>query len=311
MSSSKRSIENSDSEEQPNKVPKLDETIPKECIIGKDAPMESSMKKQLEQPIHNERKLVLLMKTSQCLQFKSLVECLKELLSEVNIDFIENKGMRLVSIDPGRVGMVHLDVNNMEYFYAKGTVTAGINVSLLYRMIRSMTSGDFMEWRIYEDDPHKMEIELSNSERRTKTISVLKLLDLEPEDIVIPQVEFDRVVSMPSSELSKHVREMASFSPFITIKGTQNTLELISNGEMANSHVVISPTASGLNWKHSEGGEDISGKYFAKYIEKFTKNSLANNVDLFMKDDYPLIMRYDISIGTLRFCIAPVNEKAT
>ncbi len=260
-------------------------------------------------PEKDGRPLELLMQTSQCLQFKSLIECLKELLIEVNVDFIQDKGMRLVSIDPGRVGMVHLDVNNIEFFYARGTVTAGLSMKHLYHMIRSMTSGDFMEWRIFEDEPHRMEIELSNSERRTKTVNSIKLLDLDVEDITIPQVEFDRVVSMPSSELSKHVREMATVSPYITIRGTRTTLELIAEGEMSRSHITIEPTASGLNWRHSEDGGDIEGKYFAKYIEKFTKNSLASNVELFLKNNYPLIMRFEVSIGCLRCCIAPIEEK--
>lgn len=227
------------------------------CPMGVDAPMDTIPAHigRKEQPSHNSRPLMLLMQTSQCLQFKSLVECLKELLSEVNMDFIEGKGTRLVSIDPGRVAMIHLVVNNIESFYTKGTVTAGINVVVLYKMIRSMTSNDFMEWRIYEDEPHRMEIELSNSERRTKTVNSIKLLDLEAEDIIIPQVEFDRVVSMPSSELSKHVREMVTVSPFMTIRATRTTLELVSEGEMARSHVTIEPTASGLNWKHSEKGD--------------------------------------------------------
>lgn len=274
------------------------------CSMGADAPMDSMPNHMgpREQPSQT-RPLLLLMQTSQCLQFKSLIECLKELLSEVNMDFIEGKGIRLVSIDPGRVAMIHLVVNNIESFYVKGTVTAGINVVVLYKMIRSMTSNDFMEWRIYEN-------ELSNSERRTKTVNSIKLLDLDAEDIIIPQVEFDRVVSMPSTELSKHVREMVTVSPFITIRATTTTLELVSEGEMARSHITIEPTASGLNWKHSEKGGDIEGKYFARYIEKFTKNSLANNVELFLKTNYPLIMRFEISIGCLRFCIAPITESA-
>ena len=85
------------------------------------------------------------MQPSQCLQFKSLIECLKELLYEVNMDFIEGKWICLVSIDPGRVAMVHLVVNNIESFYAKCAVTAEVNVVTLYKMIRFMTSNDFMK----------------------------------------------------------------------------------------------------------------------------------------------------------------------
>lgn len=270
----------------------------------KDASCETPKK----QPMHEGRKLLVLMRTSQCLQFKSLLECLKELLTEVNVEFVENKGIRLVSIDPGNIAMVHLVINALEFFYALGTVTAGINMAFLYKMIRSLTSGDFMEWRIYEDSPHQMHIELSNNERQTRTINTIKLLDLDEVDISIPHVEFDRVVSMPSSELAKHIREMVSISNFITIRGTSTTLEFIAEGDMASSHITIKPTASGLNWKHSETVDDIEGKFITKYLEKFSKATPDQNVEIFLKKDFPLVARYELSIGTLRFVVAPVKN---
>lgn len=261
-----------------------------------------------KQPIEDGRKLLVLMRTSQCLQFKSLFECLKELLTEVNIEFIEKKGIRLVSIDPGNVAMVHLVINTVEYFYAHGTVIAGIEIKFLYRMIRSLASGDFMEWKIFEDSPNEMHIQLSNTERRTNTVNKIKLLDLDEVDISIPRIEYDRIVSIPSSELAKHVREMVAVSHYVTIKGTRTTLEFIADGEMASSHITIRPTASGLNWKHSEDADDIQGKFVGRYLEKFGRVGVETNVEIFLKNEFPLILRYELSIGTLRFVIAPVVE---
>lgn len=274
--------------------------------IGHEVPMVEKF--STTQPSENKRRLLVLMKTSQCLQFKTLLECLKELLTEVNMEFIEGKGMRLVSIDPGKVAMVHLVVNDVEFFYAKGTVIAGINMAFLYRMIRSISTGDLMEWRIYEDDPNVMYIELSNNERRTNTVNKVKLLDLDQVEINIPRVEFDRVISMPSSDLAKHIREVVTISHFVTIRGTKTTLEFIAEGDMATSHITIKPTASGLNWKYSDDMDDIDGKFIVKYLEKFCKCNVDTNVELFLKNDYALILRYELSIGTLRFCIAPVKN---
>lgn len=269
---------------------------------------ETQRKETKQQPVEDGRKIIVLMRTSQCLQFKSLFECLKELLTEVNVEFIENEGIRLVSIDPGHVAMVHLVINAVEYFYAKGTVLAGIKMGFFHRMIRSLTSGDFMEWKIYEDSPHVMHIQLSNSERRTNTVNKIKLLDLDEVEVSIPHIEYDRIVSMPSQELAKHVREMVAVSHYVTIKGTRTTLEFIADGEMASSHITIHPTASGLNWKHSEDIGDIEGKYVVRYLEKFGRVGVDSNVEIFLKNGYPLIFRYELSIGTLRFVIAPVKD---
>ena len=259
-------------------------------------------------PEEDGRKMTVLMRTSQCLQFKSLLECLKELLTEVNMEFVQNKGMRLVAIDPGNVAMVHLEVNAIEYFYAEGTVTAGLDMSFLYKMIRCMSSGDLMTWKIFEDEPHVMWIELANSDRRTITTNKLKLLDLEEVNIKIPPVEYERVVSMPSSDLAKYVREMVTISNIISVKGTKETLEFFAEGKMASSHITVRPTSAGLNWRHETNSEAIEGKFLVKYVDKFVKVSVDTSVELFLKQGFPLVFRYELVIGTLRFVIAPVVD---
>lgn len=271
-----------------------------------ESPILSKSKK--DQPIHNGRKLLMLLKTSRSIQFKSLFECLKELLEEVTIEFIEGKGVRLVALDPAHIAMVHLVIDTVEYFYAKGTVSAGLHMAFFYKMIRSLSSGDCMEWRIYEDSPNDFEIEISNSERKTETTYKLKLLNLDEVDINVPSIEFDRVISIPSSDLSKHVKEMGTISNTICVRATKSTLEFESHGDMASSHIVVKPTASGLNWKHSEDVEDIEGKYYVKYIEKFCKCSVEATVLLYLKNGLPLVLLYDLTIGKLRFCIAPIKE---
>lgn len=262
----------------------------------------------ITQPQEDGRNIAVLMRTSQCLQFKALLECLKELLTEVNMEFIQDKGMRLVAIDPGNVAMVHLEINAIEYFYCEGSVTAGMDMSFLYKMIRSMSSGDLMTWKIFEDEPHVMHIELANSDRRTMTTNKLKLLDLEEVRIRVPPVDYQRVVSMPSSDLSKYVKEMVTISNIISVKGTRETLEFFAEGKMASSHIVVRPTSAGLNWRHDTDADSIEGKFLVKYVEKFVKVSVDSSVELFLKQDYPLVFRYELSVGTLRFVIAPVVD---
>jgi len=293
-----------DKKTQEQEIIMCDDEFTNQAGMGHTLPMDEKF--STTQPYHNGRKLLVLMKTSQCVSFKAILECLKELLTEVNMEFIENRGIRIVSLDPGKIAMVHLLINDVEYFFAKGTIVAGINMSFLYRVIRSISSNELMEWMIFEDDPNVMHIVLSNNERRTSTINKIKLLDLDEMEISIPRVEFDRVVSMPSTDLAKHIREVVTISNFVTIRGTKTTLEFIANGEQASSHITIKPTASGLNWKYSDEVEEISGTFVARYLEKFCRCSVDTNVELFLKNDYPLILRYELSIGTLRFCVAPV-----
>ena len=165
-----------------------------------------------------------------------------------------------------------------------------------------------MEWRIYEDSPNDFEVEISNTERKTETRFTLKLLNLDEIDIQIPSIHFDMVISIPSSDLAKHVKEMGTIGNVINVKATSDTLQFETTGDMASSQIVIRPTASGLNWQHKEDVPDISGNFYVKYIEKFCKCSVEATVLLFLKDKLPLLLLYDLTIGKLRFCTAPIQE---
>lgn len=180
-------------------------------------------------------------------------------------------------------------------------------MSFLYKMVRSLSSGDMLEMRIFEENKEELHLEISNSERKTRTINVIKLLDLDEDEISIPSIQFDRVVSMPSNDLTRYIREMAAVSNIIGIKATKSDLHFSAKGDMAHSEIIISPTSCGLNWRHSQDVEDVEGFFYVKYLEKFCKCNVESNVELYMKKDYPIIMLYQLSIGVLRFMCSPVK----
>ncbi|CAM9560972.1 unnamed protein product [Phaeothamnion confervicola] len=251
---------------------------------------------------------VFLLKTVQSSQFKTLFDSLKDVITECNVTIDVDK-MTIVCLDPGRVALVYCAISTVEFYYCREKTIIGINVSHLHRMMRSMNSGDLLEWSILKSNPHVMNITIVNSDKRTQTKNSLKLLVLDEETIEVPAVAFDRVVSLPSSDLSRYVRELASISNIITVRGSDSTLELIAEGDSGSSHIIIEPTAAGMNWLHaSPEGSVVEGRFYAKYMEKFIRSQLDSSVELFLKSEYPLVLRFEIAIGTIRFCIAPTTE---
>jgi proliferating cell nuclear antigen len=47
-------------------------------------------------------------------------------------------------------------------------------------------------------------------------------------------------------------------------------------------------------------GPIVEGRFFSKYMERFIRSQLDSSVELFLKNEYPLILRFEISIGTVR-----------
>jgi len=54
----------------------------------------------------------------------------------------------------------------------------------------------------------------------------------------------------------------------------------------------------------------IQGNFNLKYLVLFTKcTNLSNNVELYLKNDYPLIIKYATAgLGQLKLCLSPQSE---
>jgi proliferating cell nuclear antigen len=254
----------------------LNEDKKKDTLPRKNATKSNNnqMKKEvIHEPENIKDEYLIYMKTAQSMQFKLLLDVLKDLLTEVNLFFDEN-GIKLISLDPGRLGMIHLVVNRVDYYHCSKEMYIGVYVHYMYKILRSLTNSHHMEWRVRKDNPTMLEINLVNSEKRTATLHTVKILDLDIEEVTIPQTSFDCVISMPSNDLQKYIRELGNVSNIVTIRGHGKSIELSSSGDLGGTTIIINPTPSGMNWLHKDqDSEFFKGTYFCKYLEKGWKRS--------------------------------------
>jgi len=250
--------------------------------------------------------------TSQALQLKVLLDVLKDLMTEVNIKF-DNDHMKLVSLDPGRVGMCHLVINKLEYYYCREPLYVGIYIQYLYKLLRSVTTSHHIEWRVRTESPGILEIVISNPERRIFTTHKIKTLSLDIEEVTIPQVNFEYVISMPTSDLQKYVKELSHVSNIITIASSGKDIELTASGDLGETTINVAPTPSGLNWVNkylASEEERFQGRYFLRYLDKMLKSQVDNTIELYIKKDYPLVLKYNLTIGSLRFVVSPIVSES-
>jgi len=179
-------------------------------------------------------------------------------------------------------------------------------------MLRSLTTGGYLiEFVLDDDDPEYLRITISNSDKRVKTTHRLRLLNLADEQISIPATTFNRVLSIPSTDFQRYIKELASVNKYITIKSTRDKLILSAMGNTGPSSIEIEATASGMHFQHRELLEDddsiVEGVYLSRFLERFSR-PLDSNVQLFLKKDYPLVLRYCLPTAVIRLVLAPEDN---
>ncbi len=251
-------------------------------------------------------------RTVQSSSFKILIEALKELLTDTCIEF-DNTGMKIITMDNSKVVLVHLklEASKFEYFYCENKINIGVNMLNLYKLIRSVNSNDILTLFVDSNDINSLGIKIENGEKNTRTIYKLSLLDLDMPKISIDPVDFNSVITLPSIDFQKICRDMNNIADFVEIKNIGSQLILSCKGDFCSQETIISDTDNGNTVQNINGSNEIlQGVFKLNFLVLFTKcTNLSSTVEIFLKNDYPLVIRYSVaSLGSVKIALAPASN---
>ena len=123
--------------------------------------------------------------------------------------------------------------------------------------------------------------------------------------INVPDVTFDRVLTLPSAYFQRLCREMTNLGDFMTISIEGSVLKLSCDGNFASQSTHIGESDGCMSVLENTG-ENVDGVFSLRYLSLFTRASgLCNTVQMFLKKEYPLVLSYNVaSLGSLKFCLA-------
>ena len=257
----------------------------------------------------DEDKYIFNIKTVQSGAIRILIEALKEILTDGNITISET-GIKLIAMDSTHSVLIHLklEAENFEYFKCFNKITIGVNMLNLFKLIKTMTNSETLTLFVEKNNENQLGIIIHNSEKNSQTTYKLNLLDIQEDDIDIPPAEFETELTLPSGDFQKIIRDMINIGENIEVTSISNQLKLICNGDFAHQETVLGETNNGLKFSTTQSPElPIQGVFSLKYLLLFTKcTNLCNQIHLYIKNDYPLIIQYAVaSLGSIKLCLAP------
>lgn len=247
--------------------------------------------------------------TVQSSTIKVLVEALKEILTDTVIE-ITPENIKICTMDSSHIILIHLklDASKFEYYYCESRKFIGVNILNLNKIIKTINNNDTLTLFMRADDCNHLCIRIENNEKNTMRTTKLNLLDLENTNFEIPAAVFHSVITLPSGDFQKICRDISNLSEYMEIKNVNNKLIISCNGDFCSQEIVISDSDKKRMDKLNECSQEIfQGVFNVKYLVLFTKcTNLSNTVELYLKNDYPLIIQYTVgSLGSVKLCLAP------
>jgi proliferating cell nuclear antigen len=239
------------------------------------------------------------LKTVQASAFKAVFEVLKDIINDVNVYFTDT-GIRILTIDTAHVTLVHMNLaaENFEEYNCPTTIIAGMNMSNMFKLLKSVSSQDTLTIDIEGRD--YMNIKIENSVKKSFTSFKLKLLDINEDELEVPDIDMDVITTLPSIDFQKIARDMGNLSNEITIIRDRNILEFSCLGDFADQITKI---------ECPESVKRIGNTYSLKYIGMYTRaTGMCSSVQIMQnssRTDIPIIFRYSIAnLGDLKFYLA-------
>lgn len=254
---------------------------------------------------------LLEIKTMQATTFKQVIDALKEILVDVNLEFDET-GMKIVALDNTHVVLVHLklDADKFETYFCEKKIYVGINMLKLHMLIKTISNNDILTLYVERNDPNSLGIRIENQEKNARTNYKLSMFDINVLNINIPPADFPTVITMPSVDFQKTVRDMHNLADFIEIRNVENQLCFSCKGDFCTQETVLgiekNQGLSIVKNSQTKPHEIIQGVFSLKYLTMFTKcTNLCNVVEIFLKNNFPLVLRYSVaSLGEAKFVLA-------
>jgi proliferating cell nuclear antigen len=137
----------------------------------------------------------------------------------------------------------------------------------------------------------------------------LKLIEPDPDELDYPEVHFSSIITLPSQDFQKIIRDLSGIYYKVEIKSVGTELIFKCVGAFATSEILRSEKDGSMKFEeHPDFSKIIQGEFSLKTLCYFIKcTNLCSQVELYLENDLPLVVKYGVSnLGEIKLCVTSI-----
>ena len=246
--------------------------------------------------------------------FKAIIESLKDLVNESNL-VCEAGGISLQAMDSSHVALVELKLpaSGFAYFRCDAPVNLGLNLKVMASLLKLCDKEDVVTLSYSSSHPDELQLLFESTDGNRMSHFTHKLMDIDQEQMGIPDTDFPVKISMPSAEFQGIVRDLKELDDVVELLVGKEGVCFAVNGPTSSGKITRQPATM-----DQDNPESLTCQYSApcavklalRYLNMFGKaTALAPRVSIHFGPDLPVNVAYTMhTIGTLQFYLAPKME---
>eukprot|EP00542_Grammatophora_oceanica_P021838 CAMPEP_0194028190 /NCGR_PEP_ID=MMETSP0009_2-20130614/2225_1 /TAXON_ID=210454 /ORGANISM="Grammatophora oceanica, Strain CCMP 410" /LENGTH=232 /DNA_ID=CAMNT_0038667505 /DNA_START=42 /DNA_END=740 /DNA_ORIENTATION=- len=226
------------------------------------------------------------------------MDCSQE---ELAIQCMDSSHVSLVS--------VQLSADAFEHYRCDRPQSLGCNTSNLSKILKCAGNEDVITIKA-EDEADTMTLMFESKDQDRIADFELKLMDIDNEQLGIPDTPYKCQVQMPAAEFQRIIRDLQVLGDTCTLSCTKEGLRFSVSGDLGTGNVLV--RQNGTAEKESERvlidmDEPVELNFALRYLNFFCKATcLSDVVVLCMSPDVPVCVEYPIGeVGHIKYYLAP------
>ena len=275
--------------------------------------------------------------------FKQIIDSIKDLVQDANMD-CSNDGISIQSMDSSHVSLVsvHLNSNGLDHYRCDRAQNLGFNSANLSKILKCANNEDIITLKA--DDAADNLTLLFESPKNARIadfgtfihdfhlyycsqylgsalmhlcthdtyfiLPELKLMDIDNEQLGIPDTPYKCTVEMNSGEFQRIIRDLQVLGETCTISVTKEGIRFSVSGDLGTGNILT--RADGDVEKEEDKvtivmEEPVELNFALRYLNFFTKaTALSSRVVISMSPDVPVVVEYPIEdVGYVKYYLAP------
>ena len=292
--------------------------------------------------------------TTAIIEFKTLIEILKDCLDDVVLEFKQNdefdyfksesveydiimpkdlnnernhdvkggnKGIKITEVNGPKTTLIHVNLDSKQFakfIVSKPVYDVAFNLNELHRLLKPLGKNDILNISIDENDTQMIVLNIDNKAKNHKIIQKLRIKDKAKASYLIPKTGFDVAITMDATEFHKICDEAIKIADFIEITSDGNSIMFYSKGDESEFRSILynkhnehnEPNEFVIKSPDTKNDTIVRAVFEIRYLIPFSKCSkFCNKIQIYMKNNYPIIIKYPISaLGEMFFGLVPITE---
>ncbi|KAJ8523321.1 hypothetical protein ONZ45_g143 [Pleurotus djamor] len=187
---------------------------------------------------------------------KKLLDAIKELVTDANFDCNE-EGLNLQAMDNSHVALVVVKVESTGFkkYRCDRPIPLGVNLNSLTKVLKCAKDDDQCTLKADDGgDLLSLMYEAKSSDRIAEY--EMKLMDIDAEQLGIPDTDYDARVTLPSGEFTRIVRDLSLLGESVRIEVNKEGVRFISEGEAANGSILLKPSEGAVKIGDDENEDE-------------------------------------------------------